>query len=112
MRAGRVINKYMVAKHFDLNILDGAFGFAVNDRRVAAGATLDGLYVIRTSVAADDMSAEQAVLNWQKLAEAERAFRTRRAMPKWTGPAPTLREMRATASWLWLHCASPHCDHA
>lgn len=76
VRVGKVIGKYKVAKHFDLNIEDGAFRFAVNDQRVAAEAALDGLYVIRTSVAKEDMSAEAAVLNYKKLAEAERAFRT------------------------------------
>ena len=41
-----------------------------------AEAALDGLCVIRTSVAKDDMSSEQAVLNYKRLAEVERAFRT------------------------------------
>ena len=76
MRVGKVIAKYKVAKHFDLDIKDGAFEFAINADRVAAEAALDGLYVIRTSVAAAAMSAEAAVLNYKKLAEAERAFRT------------------------------------
>lgn len=75
MRVGKVIGKYKVGKHFDLDIEDGAFDFSVNDARVAAEAALDGLYVIRTSVAKEDMSAEAAVLNYKKLAEAERAFR-------------------------------------
>ena len=76
VRVGKVIGKYRVAKHFDLEIKDGAFDFSVNSERVAAEAALDGLYVIRTSVTADAMSAEAAVLNYTKLAEAERAFRT------------------------------------
>jgi transposase len=76
MRVGKVIGKYKVAKHFDLDIKDAAFDFSVNDERVAAEAALDGLYVIRTSVAAEAMSSEAAVLNYKKLAEAERAFRT------------------------------------
>lgn len=76
VRVGKVIGKYKVAKHFDLDIKDGAFGFAVNADRVASEAALDGLYVIRTSVAAAAMSAEAAVLNYKKLAEAERAFRS------------------------------------
>ena len=76
VRVGKVIGKYKVGKHFDLDIKDGAFAFSVNAERVAAEAALDGLYVIRTSVAADAMSAEAAVLNYKKLAEAERAFRT------------------------------------
>ena len=76
VRVGKVIGKYKVAKHFELDIRDGAFDFSVNDERVAAEAALDGLYVIRTSVAAETMSAEAAVLNYKKLAEVERAFRS------------------------------------
>ena len=76
VRVGKVIGKYKVGKHFDLDIKDGAFGFKVSEARVAAEAALDGLYVIRTSVQAADMTAEQAVLNYKRLAEVERAFRT------------------------------------
>ena len=53
VRVGKVIGKYKVGKHFDLDIKDGAFDFAVNAERVAAEAALDGLYVIRTSVGKD-----------------------------------------------------------
>ncbi len=76
VRVGKVIGKYKVAKHFDLDIQDAAFAFSVNEGRVAAEAALDGLYVIRTSAAEADMSAEAAVLNYKRLAGVERAFRT------------------------------------
>ena len=76
VRAGKVADKYKVAKHFELTITDAAFTFKVKDESVAAEAALDGLYVIRTSVAQTDMTAEQAVLNYKRLAEVERAFRT------------------------------------
>jgi hypothetical protein len=76
IRVGKVLNKYKVGKHFDLDIQDAALTFSVNEQRAAAEATLDGLYVIRTSVAAADMSAEAAVLNYKRLGEVERAFRT------------------------------------
>ena len=76
VRAGKVLNKYKVGKHFDLTIQDAAFAFSVNGARVAAEAALDGLYVIRTSAAEAEMSAEAAVLNYKRLAEVERAFRT------------------------------------
>ena len=76
VRIGKVIGKYKVGKHFDLDIKDGAFSFSVNAERVAAEAALDGLYVIRTSVTKADMSSEQAVLNYKRLAEVERGFRT------------------------------------
>jgi hypothetical protein len=76
IRVGKVIGKYKMAKHFDLDIQDAAFAFSINEERVAAEAALDGLYVIRTSAAEADMSAEAAVLNYKRLAEVERAFRT------------------------------------
>jgi hypothetical protein len=67
VRVGKVLNKYKVGKHFDLDIQDTAFAFSVNEARVAAEAALDGLYVIRTSAAEADMSAEAAVLNYKRL---------------------------------------------
>jgi transposase len=76
IRVGRISNKYKVAKHFNIDITDTSIRFSVNEHRVAAEAALDGLYVIRSSVAKADMPAEQAVLNYKKLAEVERAFRT------------------------------------
>jgi hypothetical protein len=76
VRVGKVLNKYKVGKHFDLDIQDSAFAFSVSEERVATEAALDGLYVIRTSVAEADMSAEAAILNYKRLAEVERAFRT------------------------------------
>jgi transposase len=76
LRIGKVLNKYKVGKHFDLDIEDASFAFSVSETRVAAEAALDGLYVTRTSVAEADMSAEAAVLNYKRLAEVERAFRT------------------------------------
>ena len=76
IRVGKVLNKYKVGKHFDLDIQDAGFAFCVNEQRVAAEAALDGVYVIRTSAAEAQMSAEAAVLNYKRLAEVERAFRT------------------------------------
>jgi hypothetical protein len=75
VRVGKVINKYKVGKHVDLDIKDHSFSFKVNEQRVAAEAALDGLYVIRTSVDAAAMSSEQAVLNYKRLAEVERALK-------------------------------------
>src|SRR5271157_694792 len=76
VRVGKVIGKYKMAKHFDLDIQDAALTFSVNEKRIAAEAALDGIYVIRTSAAEAEMSAEAAVLNYKRLAEVERAFRT------------------------------------
>jgi hypothetical protein len=75
LRVGKVIGRYKVGKHFDLDIQDATLTFSINEKRVAAEAALDGIYVIRTSAEAE-MSAEAAVLNYKRLAEVERAFRT------------------------------------
>jgi Transposase DDE domain len=76
VRLGKVLDKYKVGKHFDYVIEDAAFSFSVNAERVAAEAALDGLYVIRTSVVESRMSAEAATLNYKRLSEIERGFRT------------------------------------
>ena len=54
---GKVVNRYKVAKHFELTITDDAFAFARLEDNIAAEAALDGLYIIRTSVQAQRMDA-------------------------------------------------------
>ena len=76
VRVGRVINKYKVAKHFDLVIEDTAFTYCVSEDRVAAEAALDGIYVIRTSLPDDVLDAEDTVRRYKSLSQLERGFRT------------------------------------
>jgi transposase len=75
LAAGRVINRYKVAKHFRLHIDDQRMRFEIRQSRVAAEAALDGIYIIRTSVPKEKMSAEDAVRNYKRLTGVERAFR-------------------------------------
>ncbi len=75
VRVGRVVNKYKVAKHFVLHIEDDSFDFEVDQDKVDAEAALDGIYVVRTSVANKTMDADQAVRSYKQLANVERAFR-------------------------------------
>jgi hypothetical protein len=97
VRVGKVIGKYKMEKHFDLDIKDAAFTFSVNEKRVAAEAALDGLYVIRTSVTEAEMSAEAAVLNYKRLAEVERAFRTLKGVDLHVRPIRHRLESRVKA---------------
>jgi transposase len=76
LRVGRVIDRYKVAKHIDVTIDESSFRYSINDERVAAEAALDGIYVIRTSVAAEGMSAEDVVRSYKRLTRVERAFRS------------------------------------
>lgn len=76
-RAGKVVNRYKVAKHFDLQIADGAFSYARKHTQIAAEASLDGLYVIRTTCPQTKLSTPAAVVRaYKQLKMAERAFRT------------------------------------
>ena len=76
MRVGRVANKYKVAKHFEITIRDDSFTYARKHEQIQAEAALDGLYVIRTDVPTEQMSAEQTVRNYKSLSLVERAFRS------------------------------------
>jgi len=76
LRVGRVINQYKVAKHFRVTITDATFTFAIRTDRVATEAALDGIYVIRTNVAAAKLSAAAAVRHYKALSQVERAFRS------------------------------------
>jgi len=75
VRVGKVVNKYKMSKHFVLHIEDDSFNFEVNQEKVDAEAALDGIYVVRTSVAKKTMDADQAVRSYKQLANVERAFR-------------------------------------
>ena len=75
VRVGKVVNKYKVAKHVQLEIHDARFAFQIDAARVAAEAALDGIYVIRTSVPAARLAAADAVRHYKQLSDVERAFR-------------------------------------
>ena len=74
VRVGKVINKYKVQKHFALDIGEQSFAFHPLIDAIAAEAALDGVYVIRTSLSATEMSADQTVRSYKALADVERAF--------------------------------------
>jgi hypothetical protein len=75
LRADRVLNRRKVAKHFVIAITDDSFSYARNQDSITAEAALDGIYVLRTSVAADDLDSPGTVSSYKALAQVERAFR-------------------------------------
>ncbi len=76
VKTGKVLNKYKVGKHFTLTIEDGCFFWQRKQEDIKEEAALDGIYVIRSSEPAADMSADDAVRNYKRLADVEKAFRT------------------------------------
>jgi Transposase DDE domain len=75
LAVGAVLNGRKMGKHFVIAIADGHFGFRRDAETISAEARLDGLYVIRTSVPAEQLDAAQTVQAYKDLARVERAFR-------------------------------------
>ena len=76
LRAGKVLNRFKLGKHFRLEISTDSFRYQRDDEAIAAEAALDGIYIVRTSLPADTLKAEQTVRAYKGLAVAERAFRS------------------------------------
>jgi len=72
LRAGRVLNRHKMAKHFELLIEEGRFSFSRKSDAIGAEAALDGIYVIRTSVGPDALSATEVVATYKSLSNLER----------------------------------------
>ncbi len=80
LAVGKTIGRYKMAKHFELVIEEADFRFERKQAQIDAEASLDGIYVIRTSVRIEDASAEQAVRHYKSLANVERAFRSAKSV--------------------------------
>jgi hypothetical protein len=76
LRVGKVLGRRKVGKHFTLEITDTSFHAARDEAAIAQEAALDGIYVLRTSVAAARLPTVEAVRSYKRLAAVERAFRS------------------------------------
>ena len=76
LRVGKVVDQYKVAKHFALEIQDQRFDFHRLEAQIAQEAALDGVYVVRTGLSPEQMTAPDCVRNYKSLAQVERAFRS------------------------------------
>ncbi len=75
-RVGRCVNKYKMAKHYDLEISDGVFHYTRKSEQIEREAALDGIYIVRTNVDAERLPTIDVVRTYKQLARAERAFKT------------------------------------
>ena len=73
---GKIIGRRKVGKHFDITITDDSLSFPRDHAAIAKEAALDGFYVLRTNVPADDLTADDTVRAYKSLAHVERAFRS------------------------------------
>jgi transposase len=75
LRVGRVIGRHKMGKHFHLTLKDDEFRYERNQAKIQEEKNLDGIYVIRTSVPASELSTEKTVAAYKNLSKVERAFR-------------------------------------
>ena len=76
LRAGKIIDKYKMAKHLHLTITDTNLTITRKTSQIAVEAALDGIYVLRTSVPTETLDAAGVVTAYKNLAKVERDFRS------------------------------------
>lgn len=76
LRAGKILNRYKMGKHFQLRIEDDSFHYERKTTNIEREKSLDGIYVIRTSVQQEVLSSQQVVASYKSLSGVERAFRS------------------------------------
>ena len=64
-----------MAKHYTLTISDGYLGWARKNDTIQKEELLDGIYVIRTSEPAEQLTAADGVRSYKRLALVEQSFR-------------------------------------
>lgn len=96
-KAGRVINKYKMGKHFDLQIRKGHFSYARKEESIKREYELDGIYVVRTSETRDKLSADDAVRSYKNLSSVEQLFRTLKGVETLVRPIRHREERRVKA---------------
>jgi hypothetical protein len=80
VRVGKVVGEHKMAKHFNVTIGESTLSWERNADAIAAEAALDGIYVIRTSVAAERLDAPGVVSAYKDLSTLERDFRNIKAI--------------------------------
>jgi hypothetical protein len=90
---GAVLGRRKVAKHFQITITDDDLSFTRDTAAITAEAALDGIYVLRTNVPPESLSAADTVRAYKSLAGLERAFRSLKTVDlelrpvfHWTAP--------------------------
>jgi hypothetical protein len=76
VRVGRVLGRFKMAKHFTLDIADHQFAYVRDQAAIDTEAALDGIYIVRTSVAASQLDSAGVVQAYKRLANVEQDFRS------------------------------------
>ncbi|TAM74096.1 MAG: IS1634 family transposase [Chloroflexota bacterium] len=76
LRVGRVLDRYKVGKHLQVDIYDDRLLVTRKAAPIEAEAALDGIYVLRTPLPAERLDTFGVVRSYKLLAKVERAFRS------------------------------------
>jgi transposase len=76
LKVGRVLNKFKMAKHFDVTIEDSTLEWQRRREQIRREEMLDGIYIIRTSEPKEAIFAEQTVKQYKNLTLVEWIYRT------------------------------------
>jgi len=74
LRAGRVLSRQKIAKHFVIEIDEDAFSFSRNEASIATEAALDGIYVARTTIDKAELDTAGVISAYKDLAGVDRDF--------------------------------------
>jgi hypothetical protein len=75
IEVGKVISTYKTGKHFAITVTDDSLSVERRQEQIDAEAALDGFYVLRTPVPADELDAPGVVTAYKNLKYVERDFR-------------------------------------
>src|SRR6056297_205 len=76
LKVGEKLGRHKMGKHIRVTIADDDLAFEIDQDSVTREATMDGIYVVRTSVPGATLTAADAVRAYKSLSDVERAFRT------------------------------------
>jgi transposase len=75
IRAGKIINKYNMAKYIVFEGSDEKLTYRLDNEKMEQDALLDGCYIVFTDVPSENLSAIETVKSYKDLIKVEQAFR-------------------------------------
>jgi hypothetical protein len=75
LKVGKVINKFKMAKHFEVSIGENTLSVSRHEDAITAEAAFDGIYVLRTTIEESDLDGPGVVDAYKALSHVERDFR-------------------------------------
>ena len=76
LRVGAVLGKYKMAKHFQLAITNTSLTITRNQTSIDTETARDGIYLLRTTIAADELDTAAVISAYKNLSRLERDFRS------------------------------------